>query len=47
MLGDRDLATVPPVVALVAAGYSLATSAAVVHLLCRPEAEAWFGTPVP
>ncbi|MEU2037551.1 hypothetical protein [Nocardia niwae] len=41
----RDLAAVPPVVGIVAAGYSLATSAAVVHLLCRPEAKAWFGVP--
>ncbi|MFF7939389.1 hypothetical protein ACFZC5_06750 [Nocardia gamkensis] len=41
----RDSATVPPVVAIVAAAYSLATSAAVVYLLCRPEAKAWFGVP--
>lgn len=39
----RDSATIPPVVAIVAAAYSLATSAAVVYLLCRPEAKAWFG----
>ncbi|WP_040867489.1 hypothetical protein [Nocardia exalbida] len=41
----RDSATVPPVVAIVAAAYSLATSAAVVYLLCRPEAKTWFGVP--
>ncbi|MFE7742789.1 hypothetical protein [Nocardia sp. NPDC057455] len=41
----RDMATVPPVVGVVAAGYSLATSAAVLHLLRRPEAKAWFGVP--
>lgn len=43
----RDLATVPPAVGLVAAGYSLATSVAVVRLLCRPDAKAWFGVRVP
>ncbi|MFR9773482.1 hypothetical protein [Nocardia sp. SC052] len=43
----RDLASVPPVVGVVAAGYSVATSVAVVHLLCRPEAKGWFGVPVP
>ncbi len=43
----RDLTTVPPVVGVVAAGYSLATSGAVVYLLCRPEAKAWFGVRAP
>ncbi|WP_280493648.1 hypothetical protein [Nocardia asiatica] len=43
----RDLASVPPVVGVVAAAYSLATSGVVVHSLCRPEAEAWFGVRAP
>ncbi|MGK8522990.1 hypothetical protein ACRS6B_16155 [Nocardia asteroides] len=42
----RDLTTVPPVVGIVAAAYSLATSVAVVHLLCRADAKAWFGVRV-
>ncbi|MEV6320294.1 hypothetical protein AB0M45_03705 [Nocardia sp. NPDC051787] len=43
----RDLATVPPLIGVVAAAYSLGSSAAVVHLLCRPDAKAWFGVREP
>lgn len=42
-----DLETVPPLVGIVAAAYSLGTSAVVVHLLCQPEAKAWFGVREP
>ncbi|MGO4613958.1 hypothetical protein AB4305_07265 [Nocardia sp. 2YAB30] len=41
-----DLATVPPAVGVLAACYSLGTTAAVVHLLRRPDAKAWFGVQV-
>ncbi|WP_454196732.1 hypothetical protein [Nocardia sp. Marseille-Q1738] len=43
----RDLATVPPLIGVVAAAYSLGTSAVVVHLLCLPDAKAWFGVREP
>ncbi|WP_040780008.1 hypothetical protein [Nocardia pneumoniae] len=43
----RDLATIPPLIGVVAAAYSLGTSAAVVHLLCQPDAKAWFGVREP
>ncbi|MEU2031956.1 hypothetical protein [Nocardia amamiensis] len=43
----RDLATVPPLIGVVAAAYSLGASAVVVHLLCQPDAKAWFGVREP
>ncbi|MFR9750170.1 hypothetical protein ACL02S_03930 [Nocardia sp. 004] len=43
----NDLETVPPLAGLAAAGYSLGASAAVLRLLSRPEAKAWFGARAP